>query len=103
MGIAAVQECGFKILQHLLCSPDTESSDYYLFLKINKDFSALHFKSDDYIISVVEHFQRSKMPTSRKMGSVCYCPLDKNVNEIMVILANKRSPSKVLLMANMTM
>lgn len=29
VGIAAVQECGFKILQYLLCSRDIESSDYY--------------------------------------------------------------------------
>lgn len=44
-----------------------------------------------------------RTPTSTKGGFVCFCPLDKSVNELMVVLAIKGSPPEVILMANITM
>ncbi len=53
--MAAIQECGFELIQHLPYSPDLASSDYKLFHKMKRNLICRHFDGDDDVIYAVDH------------------------------------------------
>ena len=56
LAMAAIRECGFQLIEHPPYSPDLAPSDYYLFLKMKKELSGHHFRTDDDVIQAVNHF-----------------------------------------------
>ena len=61
MAVAAIQKCGFQLVEDSLAySPDLASYDYYLFPKMEKELEGHHFARDDEIMNAVDHFPRDQ-------------------------------------------
>ena len=56
VAMAAINDCGFELVQHPPYSPDLAPSDFHLFPKLKKAISGSHFQSDDDVILAVEDF-----------------------------------------------
>ncbi len=54
--MAAIQECGFRLIQQLPFSPDLPPSDYYLLLKTKRELCNGHCDSDNDVIAAVDRF-----------------------------------------------
>ena len=54
--MAAINECGFEILEHPLYAYELAPSDYYLFPKLTKELSGRHFETNDDVIDAVNQF-----------------------------------------------
>jgi histone-lysine N-methyltransferase SETMAR len=55
---AAIEQVGFKELDHPPYSPDLAPSDYYLFSKLKSDLRGKKFKTDDDVhVAVLAHFE----------------------------------------------
>ena len=60
--MAAIQKCGFQLVEDPHYSPDLAPSDYYLFQKMKNELGCHHFDRDDDMHSVV-HFLRDQNGT----------------------------------------
>ena len=56
IAMAAIHDCGFKMIKHPPYSPDLAPSDFHLFPKLKTAISGTHFQSDDDVIHVVDDF-----------------------------------------------
>ena len=54
--MAAIHDCGFKLIEHPPYSPDLAPSDFHLFPKLKTAISGTHFQSDDDVIQAVDDF-----------------------------------------------
>ena len=54
--MAAIQKCGFQLVEDPLYSPDMAPSDYHQFPKIKQELAVHHFASDDDVMNAVDHF-----------------------------------------------
>jgi histone-lysine N-methyltransferase SETMAR len=68
VAMAAINECGFELLEHPPYSPDLAPSDYYLFPKLKKELSGRHFDTDDDVIGAVTQFLEDQPPDFYKTG-----------------------------------
>ena len=59
VAVAAMQKCGFQLVEDSLYSPDLASYDYYLFPKMEKELGH-HVARDDEIMNAVDHFLRDQ-------------------------------------------
>ena len=59
VAMAAIQNCGFELVEHPLYSHDLAPSDYYLFQKIQKELGGHPFARDD-VMNAVDHFLRDQ-------------------------------------------
>ena len=66
--MAAINECGFELLEHLPYSPDLAPLDYYLFSKLKRELSGRHFDTDDDVIDAVNQFLEDQPPDFYKAG-----------------------------------
>ena len=60
MALAAIQKCGFQLIEHPSYSPDLAPSDYYLFTKKTKELSGHYFVRDYDVRKAANHFQRDQ-------------------------------------------
>ena len=65
--MAAIQKCGFQLVEHPPSSPDLASSDYYLFPKMNQELGDHQFARDDDVMNAVDHFLGTKMAPSTRV------------------------------------
>ena len=56
IAMAAIHDCGFKLIEHPPYSPDLAPSDCHLFPKLKTAISGTHFQSDDDVIHAVDDF-----------------------------------------------
>ena len=56
IAVAAIHDCGFKLIEHPPYSPDLAPSDFHLFPKLKTAISGTHFQSDDDVIHAVDDF-----------------------------------------------
>ena len=56
VAMAAVHDCGFKVVNHPPYSPDLAPSDYFLFPNKRKDLAGKHYRTDDEVLSAVKDF-----------------------------------------------
>ena len=56
IAVAAINDCGFELIQHFPYSNDLTPSDVFLFPKLKKVISGTHFQSDDDVRYAVENF-----------------------------------------------
>uniref|UniRef100_A0A3Q0SYF5 Tc1-like transposase DDE domain-containing protein n=1 Tax=Amphilophus citrinellus TaxID=61819 RepID=A0A3Q0SYF5_AMPCI len=54
--MAAVHDCGFELVDHPPYSPDLAPCDYFLFTNMKKGLAGKQYRTDDEVISAVEHF-----------------------------------------------
>ena len=60
IAMAAINDCGFDLIQHPPYSPDLTPSDFCLFPKSIKAISGTHLQADDDVIHAVEAGQSKK-------------------------------------------
>ena len=58
--MAAIQKCGFQLVEDPIYSPDLAPSDYFRFWKMKKELSGHHFGRDDDVMNAVDHFLRDE-------------------------------------------
>ena len=58
--MAAIQKCGFQLVEDPPYSPDLASADYYLFQKMINELGGHHFDRDDDVMNAVVHFLRDQ-------------------------------------------
>jgi histone-lysine N-methyltransferase SETMAR len=68
VAMAAINECGFEILEHPPYSPDLAPSDYYLFPKLKKKLSGRQFETNDDVIDAVNQFLEDQDADFYKAG-----------------------------------
>ena len=56
IAMAAIHDCGFKLIEHPFFSPYLAPSDFHLFPKLKTAISGTHFQSDDDVIHAVDDF-----------------------------------------------
>ena len=56
--MAAIQKCGFQLVEHPPYSPDL--ARYYLFPKLKKELGCHHFATDDDVMNAVDRFLRAQ-------------------------------------------
>ena len=66
--MAAVHDCGFKLIKHPPYSPDLAPSDFHLFPKLKTAISGTHFQSDDDVIHAVDDFLNGQEKDFFKSG-----------------------------------
>ena len=54
--MAAIHDCGFKLIENPPYPPDLAPSDFHLFPKLKTAISGTHFQSDDDAIHAVDDF-----------------------------------------------
>ena len=59
VAMAAIQKCGFQLVEDPPYFPDLAPSDYYLFPKMKKQLGGYHFARDDSL-SAMDHFIRDQ-------------------------------------------
>ena len=69
--MAAIQNCGFQLVEHPPYSPDLAPSDYYLFSKMKKELGGHHFTRDDDVMNAVDHLLRDQNGAFYTEGIVC--------------------------------
>ena len=57
-----VERNGYELIPHPAYSPDLAPSDFFLFPNLKKDIRGLHFRSDEEIVTAVEHWVNGKDP-----------------------------------------
>ena len=60
VAMAAIQNCGFQLVEDPPYSPDLVPSDYYLSPKMKKELGGHHFATYDDVMNAVDHFLRDK-------------------------------------------
>ena len=68
IAMAAIHDCGFKLIEHPPYSPDLAPSDFHLFPKLKTAISGTHFQSDDDIIHVLDDFLNGQEKDFFKSG-----------------------------------
>ena len=68
IAMAAIHDCGFKLIEHPPYSPDLAPSDFHLFPKLKTAISSTHFQSDDDVIHAVDDFLNSQEKDFFKSG-----------------------------------
>ena len=66
--MAAINDCGFKLIEHPPYLPDLAPSDFHLFPKLKTAISGTHFKSDNDVIHAVEDFLNGQEKDFFKSG-----------------------------------
>ena len=66
--MAAIHDCGFKLIEHPPYSPDLAPSDFHLFPKLKTPISGTHFQSDDDAIHAVDDFLNGQEKDFFKSG-----------------------------------
>ena len=66
--MAAIHDCGFKLIEHPPYSPDLAPSDFHLFPKLKTAISRTHFQSDDDVIHAVDDFLNGQEKDFFKSG-----------------------------------
>ena len=56
VAITAATECGFEVLPHPPYSPDTVTSDFYLFPKFKSNLRGTQFGSNEVVIAAVNEY-----------------------------------------------
>ena len=69
--MAAIHDCGFKLIEHPPYSPDLAPSDFHLFPKLKTSISGTHFQSDDDVIHAVDDFLNGQEKDFFKSGIEC--------------------------------
>ena len=57
-----VERNGYELIPHPAYSPDLAPSDFFLFPNLKKDIRALHFQSDEEVVTAVEEWVNGKDP-----------------------------------------
>ncbi|KAK3099188.1 hypothetical protein FSP39_000735 [Pinctada imbricata] len=76
--IAAINDCGFNLMEHQPYSPDLAPSDFRLLPKLKAAISGTQFHSDDDVILAVEGFltsQDNEFFKSLRLGNVPFASL----------------------------
>ena len=60
VAMAAIQKCGFQLVEEPPYSPVIAPSDYYLFPKVEKELGGYHFARDGDATNAVDHFLRDQ-------------------------------------------
>ena len=70
IAMAAINDCGFKLIENLPYSPDLAPSDFHLFPKMKTAISSTYFQSDNDVIHVhaVDHFLNGQEKDFFKSG-----------------------------------
>ena len=68
IAMAAIHDCGFKLIDHPPNSPDLAPSDFHLFPKLKTAISGTHFQSDDDVIHALDDFLNSQEKDFFKSG-----------------------------------
>ena len=68
VAIAAVTECGFKVLPHPPYSPDLAPSEFYLFPNLKTNIHGRNFRSNEGVIDAVNEYLGTSMKTSILKG-----------------------------------
>ena len=73
VAMAAIQNCGFQLVEDPTYSPDLAQSSrkYYLFPKIKKELDGHHFAIDDNAMNTVDQFLRDQKDALLQKGYVC--------------------------------
>ena len=69
IAMAAIHNCGFKLIGHPPYSPDLAQSDFNLFPKLKTAISGTHFQSDDDIIHATDDFLNGQEKDFFKSGT----------------------------------
>ena len=56
VAMAAVCDCGFKLVDHPPYSPDLAPPDYFLIPNIKKHLAGKQYQTEDEVISAIEDF-----------------------------------------------
>ena len=56
MAMAAIQKCGFQLVEDPPYSLGLACSDYHHFSKMKKQLGSHHFARDDDVMNAVDHF-----------------------------------------------
>ena len=67
--MAAIHDCGFKLIEHPPYSPDLAPSDFHLFPKLKTAIFGTHFQSDDDVIHAVDDFLNGQEKDFFKSGT----------------------------------
>ena len=62
--MAAVRDCGFKLVEHPPYCSDLAPSDYFLFPNMKTHLAGKQYRTDDEVIAAVENFSRIMMSAS---------------------------------------
>ena len=66
--MAAIHDCGFKLVEHPPYSPDLAPPDFHLFPKLKTAISGTHFQSDDDVIHAIDDFLHGQEKDFFKSG-----------------------------------
>ena len=69
IAMAAIHDCGFKLIEHPPYSTDMALSDFHLFPKLKTAISGTHFQSDDDVIHAVDNFLNGQEKDFFKNGT----------------------------------
>ena len=69
IAMAAIHDCGFKLIEHPPYSPDLAPSDFHLFPKLKTAISGTQFQSDDDVIHAVDEFLNGQEKDFFKSGT----------------------------------
>ena len=56
VAMAAIHECGFKLVQHPPYSPDLAPSDFHMFPKKKRHLAGTHYDTNNDLVSAVDGF-----------------------------------------------
>ena len=68
IAMAAIHDCGFKLIEHPPYAPDLAPLDFHLFPKLKTAISGTHFQSDDDVIHAVDDFLNGQEKDFFKSG-----------------------------------
>ena len=68
IAMAAIHDCGFKLIEHPPYSPDLAPPDFHQFPKLKTLISGTHFQSNDDIIHAVDGFLNGQEKDFFKSG-----------------------------------
>ena len=66
--MAAIHDCGFKLIEHPPYSPTLAPSDFHLFPKLKTAISGTHLQSDDNVIHAEDDFLNGQEKDFFKSG-----------------------------------
>ena len=69
IAMAAIHDCGFKLIEHPPYSPDLAPSEFHLFPKLKIAISGTHFQSNDDVINAVDDFLNGQEKNFFKSGT----------------------------------
>ena len=68
IAMAAINDCGFELVEHPPYSPDLAPSDFHLFPQLKRVIAGTHFQSNDDVIHAVEAFLNDQEKEFYKSG-----------------------------------